>query len=65
MSDQSSEYSTKPRTRVNAKQTSKGDWYFDVTVETQDGSNPADLLLSTVQDAERKFREAGKQLASA
>jgi len=64
MSDeQAAEVSTKPRVRVNAKQTSKGEWYFDVTAETQDGSDAVDLLLATVNDAESKFSAAGKVLA--
>jgi len=59
------------RVRVNAKQTAKGAWQFDATAETYDradGSiNPEvmpDKLLEAVQACEKKFRDAGKVIAS-
>jgi hypothetical protein len=36
--------STKPRIRVNAKQTSKGEWYLDVTAETDNVEGSVSLL---------------------
>jgi hypothetical protein len=55
---------TNPRIRTNAKQTSKGDWYFDVTVETESGIIPADLLVSVVNEVKAKFKAAGLRIVN-
>lgn len=53
-----------PRLRVNAKQTSKGEFYFDCTAEIPEESpdKVARLCLETVQAAEKKFLDAGKKI---
>ncbi len=56
--------STEPRKRINGKQTSKGEWYFEATVETHDGSSPARKLLDLVIETEGAFRQAGKKLVT-
>lgn len=53
------------RKRVNAKQTSKSDWYFEATVESFDGASPAKELLDLVIEVEGAFRAAGKKLVTA
>ena len=57
------------RVRVNAKQTSKGEWYFDATFEDEalnvDTDNAAQRLLETVDALERAFKAAGKTIAGA
>lgn len=53
---------SEPRKRVNAKQTSKGDYYFEATVETFDGSSPAVALLDLIIETEGAFKAAGKTL---
>ena len=57
------------RVRVNAKQTSKGDWYFEATFENEDAAVNVDWsasrLLETVKAVEEKFRADGKSLAGA
>jgi len=55
---------SEPRKRVNAKQTSKGDWYFEATVESYDGASPARELIDLVIETEGVFREAGKKLVA-
>jgi len=55
---------TKPRIRINAKQTSKGEWYFDITAETESVELSSDLLASAVQEIEAKFVALGKKLVS-
>jgi len=61
------------RIRVNAKQTSKGEWYFDVTAETitsNDGyvTNIVNAVsvdcLEAVTKLEEKFRSAGHKLVT-
>jgi len=56
------EENTKPRIRVNAKQTSKGLWYFDVTTETDEVEKASTMLLEAVENVETKFKKAGKKL---
>lgn len=53
-----------PRLRVNAKQTAKGEFYFDCTAEIPEEfpEKVAGLCLRTVQAAERKFLDAGKKI---
>jgi len=57
------------RVRMNAKQTSKGEWYFDVTFEDTAANVATDesakVLLEAVTHLEREFREAGKEVAGA
>jgi hypothetical protein len=57
------EESTKPRIRINAKQTSKGEWYFDVTAETDDVEKSIQLINKAIADAEKTFTLAGRTLA--
>ena len=52
----------KPRIRINAKQTSKGEWYFDVTAEMSTVEDSAIALLAAVEGAQKKFKEAGKKI---
>lgn len=56
------EESTKPRIRINAKQTSKGAWYFEATAETDSEVESSDLLLKAIELTEANFRKAGKEL---
>ena len=58
------EESTKPRVRVNAKQTAKGLWYFEATVETDNVLETTGLLLTAVQAVEQDFKAAGKPLVT-
>lgn len=54
-----------PRIRINAKETSKGEWYFEATVETEDqpeGKYAVDVLRDTIICAEDQFRAVGKKL---
>ena len=55
------------RVRVNAKQTSKAEWYFECTFEDTaanvDNVGASKRLLETVQAVEREFTAAGKKLA--
>ena len=68
-----------PRFRINAKQTAKGLWQFDGTVEhhddkwtTQNIKDTADpkiatlglKLLSMIQEAEEVFKADGRKLVS-
>lgn len=55
---------TKPRVRVNAKQTSKGAWYFEATAESENVEESTSLLLAAVQKVEADFLAAGKTLAT-
>jgi len=57
------EESTKPRVRINAKQTSKGEWYFDVTAETDDVEKSIQLINKAIEDAQMTFTAAGRVLA--
>ena len=52
----------KPRIRINAKATSKGEYYFDATTETDNVGASADLLINAVLTAQLKFKEAGKKI---
>ena len=66
--------SQEKRIRVNAKQTSKGEWYFDITAETtitsEDGraTNIVNAVsvdcLEAVTKLEEKFRSAGHKLVT-
>ena len=58
------EETTKPRVRLNAKQTSKGAWYFEATTETESVEESTSLLLAAVKKAEADFKAAGKTLAT-
>ncbi len=67
----------KDRVRISARQTSKGLWYFEATLEKDSDTikitnNPDDLgdveqvsigkqLLKIIQDTEREFRIEGKK----
>ncbi len=68
-----------PRIRLNAKQTAKGLWQFDVTVEyheeilkvanEDDAANITNItlgekLLEQVKSAEKAFRDDGRKLVS-
>lgn len=68
---------TEPRYRISAKQTAKGLWYFDATVELDSlkktispktdvgdvSEIPAGkLLLNLIQETEQEFIKAGKQV---
>ena len=64
MSDTAVAETTKPRVRVNAKQTSKGEWYFDITCETDDVDESLRLLDEAVLKAQSKFEARGRKLAS-
>jgi len=57
------EESTKPRIRINAKQTSKGDWYLDVTAETDNVGDSVVLLNSAIRGTEDIFKAEGRVLA--
>jgi len=50
------------RIRINAKQTSKGEWYFDITAETDDVEASADRLIAAVQATEKRFVDDGRVL---
>lgn len=50
------------RIRINAKQTSKGEWYFDITAETDDVGASADRLIKAVQATEKRFIEDHRTL---
>jgi len=52
----------KPRVRINAKQTSKGDWYLDVTAETDNVDGSVNFLTEAIDKTRRSFIESGKQL---
>lgn len=52
----------KPRMRVNAKQTAKGEWYFDITAECYNGEDASALVLEAVQKTEKDFAFAGKKV---
>jgi len=52
-----------PRLRINAKQTSKGDWYLDATAETDNVEISADKLIAAVKATEKRFIEDGRVLA--
>jgi len=53
----------KPRVRINAKQTSKGDWYLDVTAETDNVDGSVSFLTEAIDKTRRSFLESGKKLA--
>jgi len=57
------ELSTKPRVRINAKQTSKGEWYFDVTAETDDVQYSVNLLDEAIHKTQEVFTREGRTLA--
>ena len=50
---------TPPRCRFNAKQTAKGAWQLDVTVETYDGHSPVDIVITRIEEANREFKAKG------
>ncbi len=56
------------RVRINAKQTSKGTWYFEATFENEAASVDVDAaangLLYAVKAAETRFKADGKVLVS-
>jgi len=47
-----------PRIRINAKQNSKGEWYFNVTAEIpeEDPQKAEKLCLETIKAIEKKFK---------
>jgi len=51
-----------PRIRINAKQTSKGRWYFEATAETDDAEVSADKLLIAIKAIEQRFLADGREL---
>lgn len=51
-----------PRIRINAKQTSKGEWYFDLTAETNDVEASADRLIAAVKATEKRFVDDNRKL---
>jgi len=55
---------TDKRIRVNAKQTAKGSWYLDVTVEVGGEKVDADDIdiLRIIQLKEQEFRVANKKI---
>jgi len=57
------EESTKPRVRINAKQTSKGEWYFDVTAESDNVQDAISLLDNAIITAEETFKQEDRTLA--
>jgi hypothetical protein len=57
------EESTKPRVRINAKQTSKGEWYLEVTAETDNVSESVMLLNKAIRDTISIFESEGRVIA--
>lgn len=55
---------TEKRIRVNAKQTAKGFWYLDVTVEVSGEEVTADGIdiLKVIQAKEKEFHNDGREL---
>ncbi len=55
---------TEKRIRVNAKETAKGVWYLDVTVEVSGEDVSADNIdvLKVIQAKEKEFREDNRKL---
>ena len=53
-----------PRIRINAKETSKGEWYFEATAESNDVNVSASALIDAVTAAQLKFKEAGKNIVT-
>ena len=55
---------TEKRIRVNAKQTAKGNWYFDVTIEVGGEKVDADDIdiLRIIQLKEQEFRAAKRKI---
>ncbi len=55
---------TEKRIRVNAKETAKGFWYLDVTVEVSGQKVSADSIdvLKIIQAKEKEFREDNRKL---
>lgn len=51
-----------PRIRINAKQTSKGEWYLDVTAETDDTHLSAQKLEEAIKATEEIFHKEGRVL---
>ena len=54
----------KPRIRINAKQTSKGEYYFDATVETDNVEISAITLIEAIKRAQDLFVVAGKKIVA-
>ena len=57
-----SDESVRPRVRINAKSTSKGEYYFEATAESDDVDRSAGLLIDAVIKAQAKFKEVGKNI---
>jgi len=55
---------TEKRIRVNAKQTAKGSWYLDVTIEVTGEQVDADDIdiLRIIQLKEQEFRAAKRKI---
>lgn len=55
---------TEKRIRVNAKETAKGFWYLDVTVEVSGEDVSADdiEILKVIQAKEQEFRENNRKM---
>jgi len=55
---------TEKRIRVNAKETAKGLWYLDVTVEVSGEHVSADdvEILKVIQSKEKEFRENNRKM---
>jgi len=51
-----------PRIRIKATETSKGEWYFEATAETDNVEKAAGFLIDAVTTAQNKFKEAGKKV---
>ncbi len=57
---------TEKRIRVNAKETAKGLWYLDVTVEVSGEDVTADSvdILKVIQAKEKEFHDDGRKLVN-
>ena len=53
-----------PRVRINAKQTSKGEWYLDITIETNEVLKSAHMVTQAIKEAEIRFKRDGRVLVS-
>jgi len=51
-----------PRIRINAKQTSKGEWYLDVTAETDNWEDSSRKLIEAIKATEELFMKDGRVL---
>ncbi len=50
------------RIRTNAKQTSKGEWYFDVTAETDNVGDSTSATVEAVRQLQEKFINSGHKI---